>query len=372
MCWPRRTANLDNATRTVEHEPMIGVLRVFVGACFVAGSVGCSSSSGAGGRGGTGATGAGDQAGGGTDGAGPQGGGADVGHGGRVTYTFDNQVFRIQAKAGATPENISEALGAPALDRRSTMSQNGQWIVMLGERYGCVGECLLRVSEDLQAGEVVRPGGEDIYVEGTSAITNDGNRIVYSSQGGPHEVDLFITERTSSGWGAPVLLTGDSTYAWNNMPALGWEEATVLFDCGSEPYPEAGGNDACKVQLDGEGFTKYVGPDTLPDAREDKVQNPHAGPDGVYFEATWPVGGESPELIWRMRSIVDAPEPVGAAFPNAVSPCVLPDGRWVMLWLGSPDNPTGRHELTLVNDDGTATVLTPGVDVTDDGIGCGG
>ena len=102
------------------------------------------------------------------------------------------------------------------------------------------------------------------------------------------------------------------------------------------------------------------------------MQNPHDGPDGLLFEASWPVdGGDTPEIIWRLRP-GQAPDPLGAALPNSVSPCVLADGRWVALWLGHPDNVDGVHELALVARDGTAPVrLTPGLDVADIGIGCG-
>jgi hypothetical protein len=47
------------------------------------------------------------------------------------------------------------------------------------------------------------------------------------------------------------------------------------------------------------------------------------------------------------------------------------DGRFGLLWLAGPSNPDGFHELALVAQDGTLiSVLTPGVDVTDIGIGC--
>ena len=65
------------------------------------------------------------------------------------------------------------------------------------------------------------------------------------------------------------------------------------------------------------------------------------------------------------------PEPIGANFTNAVSPCGLRDGRFGLLWLDGPDNRAGLHELTLVAADGTLiAVLTPGIDVLDVGIGC--
>jgi hypothetical protein len=248
---------------------------------------------------------------------------------GHAYYAVGDEVFRIEAAAGAAPENVSAVLSAVApggRDRFVSASGNGAWIVMSSEKAGCGGECLARVPGDLSAVEPVLAGGAEVYVEGGSAIDDTGDRIVFSAKGGPHEVDLWLTERSGGAWGAPALLTGASTYTFNNMPAMNREGTHVVFDCGQNPYPEDGANDACEVALDGTGFRRVVGPDTLPDARFDKVQNPHPGPDGVLFEASWPVEGDSPELIWRLPACGGEPEPIGRAFPNAVSPCALADG----------------------------------------------
>lgn len=310
----------------------------------------------------------------GPDAAAPDGGSAGPGF---ATYTVDDQVFRIAAAAGAAPENVSAALGAPASgDRRLVPSRSGAWLVMEGARFGCAG-CLVRVAGDLSAGEVIAAGGAEVYPEGIAAITDDGARVVYPASGGDHAIDLWLTERDAGGtWSAPTQLTADSATAYNNMPALTVDGDAVVFDCGANPYPEDGGNDACRVALTGGAVERLVGPDALPGARFDKVQNPHDGPSGLLFEASWPVddsGGKPPEIIWRLPPGGGEPEPVGAALPNSVAPCVLADGRWLVLWLGGPDNDSGAHELTLVAADGSApVVLTPGVDVADIGLGCGG
>lgn len=290
--------------------------------------------------------------------------------GGHLTWTYGDEVFRAAAEEGAETENVSRLLGGGGRDRLLTVSPNGEWMTMSAERFDCAGECLVRVSWDLASGEAVKAGGSDVYVNGISAITDDGNTIVYSSSGGPHDVDLWATTRSDSGWSAPLLLTGDSGYAYNNMPALGTDGASVTFDCGVEPYPESGGNDACKVQIDGTGFTRLIGPDALPDARNSYVQNPHEGPAGLFFESSWPIDGQNPETIWMLPTGESTPVPLGARYENAVAPCALPDGRVAMLWLGGNDN--GYHELVVSEADGSASFsLTPGVDVTDIGIGCG-
>lgn len=294
--------------------------------------------------------------------------------GGHVYYNVSDDLFRVAAAEGASPENISDALDALApgtRDRYVAPSATGEWFVMSSDRGGCSGECLVRVAADLSRIDPVLAGGAEVYPVGVSAISSDGRRVVFAAGGGPHNTDLWLTELEGDAWSAPVLLTADSAYAYNNMPAMDREATHVLFDCGQQPYPEDGQNDACRVNLDATGFERVVGYETLPDARFDKVQNPHPSPDGILFEASWPIAGDAPEIIWLLRQDGAAPEPIGQAFPNSVSPCALADGRWVMLWLGRPGNDAGNHELTLVDrQGGLITTLTPGVDVADIGLGC--
>ncbi len=289
---------------------------------------------------------------------------------GHFTYTFEDQVYRVAAEEGAEAENLSETLGGGGVDRLLTQSASGDWMTLSAERFECSGECLVRMSWDLESGEAVLAGGAEVYVSGVSAITDDGNTVIYPAQDGPHEVDLFVTVRSADGWSTPTVLTTDSTYNYNNMPALSFDGDSVVFDCGTEPYPESGGNDACRVNLDGTGFAKVIGPDALPDPRNNYVQNPHEGPEGLYFESSWPIEGETPETIWMLPNGSATPVPLGG-FDNAVAPCALPDGRIGMLWLGGNDD--GRHELVVADADGSNVVeLTPGIDVSDIGLGCGG
>jgi hypothetical protein len=293
---------------------------------------------------------------------------------GRAYFTLGDDVFRIDAREGAMPEDVSAALdrlGPGTRDRWITASASGSYLVLSADRGGCGGECLMRVRGDLTGLEAVRPDDSELYAEGTPAISNDGDTIVYPAKGGPHEVDLFLTRRVGGAWSTPVVLTHASSYAYNNMPTLDRDGSRVVFDCGLNPYPEDGANDACEVALDGTGFTRLVGPSTLPGAREDKVQNPHRGLDGLLFEASWPIDGQTPETIWLLPSAGGAPQPIGRTFSNAVSPCPLGDGRFVFLWLSRPGNAAGLHELALAARDGTIiTTLTPGVDVADIGLGC--
>jgi hypothetical protein len=302
----------------------------------------------------------------------PQGTG--TGGKGHFYYTFGDQVFRIEAASGAVAQNISTALAklSPGTrDRRINASTDGAYITLSTDRFGCEGECLALVPRSLASGEVVKPGGQEVSPEGIAAISNQGDLIVYPAQGGSHSVDLFATRKQGSGWSAPVLLTAGSSYAYNNMPSLSLDGARIAFDCGAEPYPEAGSNDACEVRTDGTGFRKLTGPSTLANPRNSYVQNPHEGVDGLLFESSWPIGDESPETIWLLPTAGGTPTPIGAKFPNAVSPCALPDGRFGMLWLGRTGNAAGAHELVVVSRDGSSAItLTPNLDVADIGIGC--
>jgi hypothetical protein len=288
---------------------------------------------------------------------------------GHVVYSFEGRIYRVAAEEGAPIENLTARLG-PRTDRWVNQSPNGEWLVWSGERFDCSGECLVRSRWNLEDGAAVKPGGGDVYLQGLPAISDDGATVVYAAVGGPNPVDLFASHESGGAWSEPVVLTADSPYAYNNMPSFGVDGETVFFDCGAEPYPESGGNDACSVRVDGSGFTRWIGPDALPDPRNDYVQNPHEGDAGLYFEAAWPIDGDTPETIWHLAAGSSTPAPLGARYGNAVSPCVLPDGRVSMLWLGGNDG--GRHEVFVAEPDGSSEIaLTPGVDVTDIGVGCG-
>lgn len=293
---------------------------------------------------------------------------------GHAYYAVGDRAYRIAVAAGAAPFDVSAALdahGPGTRDRWITASPDGTWLVLAADRGGCGGECLVRVPGDLSRVEAVMPDGVELYPEGTPAITQGGDRIVFSSRDGPHETDLWITTLSGTTWSTPVLLTAAATRPYNNMPALDRDGTRAYFDCGQEPYPEGGNNDACSVGLDGSGFAIVTSAAALPDARQTHVQNPHPHPDGVLFEAAWPIGEESPETIWLLPTGGGAPQPIGRTFGNAVSPCALADGRFLFLWLARPGNDDGKHELALAARDGTILhALTPGVDVADIGLGC--
>ena len=300
------------------------------------------------------------------------GGGGNATGSGHFTYSYDERVWRIEARVGANPEEVSAKLarfGSGTRDRWLIPSLDGAWLVVATDRLPCsVGECLAIAPKDLSTLTVVKPGDTDVVVEGMAAVTNSGTTVVFSSSDGPHEIDLWVTKKTGTTWGAATLLTSASTYEYNNNAALRFDEQRVLFDCGAERDPESGNNDACEVKLDGTGFRVVVRPTALAGSVNTYVQFPHDSLDGVLFQANWPIDGNTPETIWLLNT--GAPTPLGRQFTNAVSPCGLRDGRWGLLWLSRDGNATGAHELALAARDGAIIgSLSPNLDVQDIGIG---
>lgn len=65
------------------------------------------------------------------------------------------------------------------------------------------------------------------------------------------------------------------------------------------------------------------------------------------------------------------PVKISSNFTNDNSPCVLPDGNIVSLWLNRPGG-SGDHELKVMEQDGGSYfMLVTGADVADIGLGCG-
>ncbi len=299
---------------------------------------------------------------------------------GVITYTLAGHVYRIAAQNGAQPEDISQVLDALAPGTQNTaqdewlnVSPDGAWLLTSTDRFDpeCAGwPCLALIPADLSAAEVIRVNGEIIHSGGFSAVGSTGDLIVYPANGGPHTLDLWAITRTDQGWTGPVLLTADSPYAWNSQPALSFDGSTVLFDCGDQPYGAAG-TAICLVNMDGSGFKDLLTPDLLPVVNASEIALHHAdflpGDSSYVFESNWSGG----EQVWRMAS--NGIILIAQAFTNDNSPCALPDGQIVSLWLNRPENGPGYHEIKVMSADGSAyfMVLTD-ADVLDGGIGCGG
>ncbi len=231
----------------------------------------------------------------------------------------------------------------------------------------CVGwACLAVVKSDLSAGDVVRGGGNVIHPDGgISAVASGGDLVVYPDTSGPHSRDLYAVRRNNGVWGAPVLLTGASTYQINSQPALSVDGSKLLFDCDNDISDV--GEAIREVHTDGTGFRVVLTPDDGPGPRHNPLHSPDYAPDGsIVFEGNW-----DGETVWRLPVGSNTPVKAGA-FDNDNSPCVLPDGQIASLWMDRPDGPS-VHELKVMSDSGHSYFMAlTGVDVYDVGIGCGG
>jgi len=239
------------------------------------------------------------------------------------------------------------------------------------------------VSPDLCSAQVIAVKGVPITPEGTSAISSDGNVVVFPGIGGPHPRDMFSVRRTSGVWGAPILLSKDSPHEYHQQPYLSQDGTKVTMDCG----PTAGsdsGTAICEAATDGSSFKTTIDADLVPpgspphDPANLLQESAYEPAGGIVFEGSY----DHAEQIWRL--------PAGAAFPALVNaeknedgylytndngPCALPDGRIVSLWLGRPGSGAGTsesgHELKLMNADGTnVEMLLIEHNVDDIGIFC--
>jgi hypothetical protein len=294
--------------------------------------------------------------------------------GGHITYQLaEGHVYRLEAREGSTPEDISlalDGLSPGSGDGQLNISPDGEWLVLNTERFDpeCVGwPCLVIVRGDLSAGDTVRGNGELIHPEGFAAVASGGNLIVYPLGDGPHQLDLWAIARSGDQWTAPLLLTGDSPYAWNSQPAVAADGNRVVFDCGDEAYGQEG-TSICEVDTAGRGFRVVITPGQGPGgSSQNALHHPDYAPDGsIVLEADW-----EGEQIWRLPAGATEPVRVSSDFNNDNSPCVLPDGHIVSLWLDRPDA-SGYHEMKIMGPDGSGYFMAlTGLDVFDAGIGCG-
>jgi hypothetical protein len=296
--------------------------------------------------------------------------------GGTITYHHGrNQVYRIAAREGATAENVSaslQALSAGSQDKWLNIAPDGTFLVLETERFEreCVGwACLAVVAGDLSSGAVVRVDGRVIHPEGWSAVASGGNLVVYPLKGGSHSLDLWAVTRRGNGWSSPLRLTSSSPYQYNHQPAVSKDGLKVVFDCGNQPYG-AEGTAICEVGVDGSGFRVVLTPADTPPGLPVKgaLHHPDYAPDGsIVFEGSW-----DSERIWRLPTGARRPVAVTSRFGNDNSPCVLPDGRIVSLWLQRDGNREGVHEMKAMAADGSRhAMIVANNDVADVGLGCG-
>jgi len=276
------------------------------------------------------------------------------------------EVYRIEAAAGAVSENVSDALDVlspHAVDAWLNISPNGLWMVLETERWGCGGwACLARVRSDYSEGGLLLTEGHVIHPEGFSAISSDGNTVVWPGQGcGSHTRDLWVSVYSGGEW-LTSCLTGDATTDWNEQPAISDDGTVVLFVCGEN---------ICSIDVDGTDLTVQIRLTDHPGQDNwMQLRSPDFDPSGdIVFE-----GEDDTEMLWRQDHLTCSFELINPSYTNDNSPCVLPDGRIASLWLNRPGNPEGYHEIKLMDEDGGNgfMLVTNPVDVHDVGIGCGG
>jgi len=292
---------------------------------------------------------------------------------GHVTFRqSDGRWFRIAGKESASPEDLTSGLDALSTgsDGFLTLSKDGDWLATIGSRFSCAsGSCLDEFTGDVTKGGPIAGGAGPIAAsQGRPAVASGGNVMVFPGRG-PHSVDLFAVRRSGATWGAPVLLTADSTFSFHHDVAIAFDGSRILCDCGEENYGIAP-TSICEVRTDGTGFHVVVNPDDGPDHTTSHAPH-HADytPEGDYvFEADWPS-----EQVWKLARGAQAPVKISPdTETDDNSPCVLPDGRIASLWLGRQGNPSGLHELKVMNPDGSGSkMLLIGTDIVDIGIGCG-
>ena len=290
--------------------------------------------------------------------------------GGAVTFSlWPGGLYRISVEDGAI-ESLTDALDdiAPGEDDYVNLSYDGEWLLLESERgHGdCAGwSCLAVAPADLSSLEVMVSGGAVIHPDGGAAIAAGGERVVFVGADGPNAQDLYLVERGGAAWGRPSLLTGASPHAYNAQPRFAPDGASLLFDCGPTVYGQEG-TAICEVTLEGAVSTLLAPTDHDGGTADNALRSAAIAPDGsVVFEADW-----SGEQLWRLDPVTGSHALINSSHGNDNSPCVLPDGRIVSLWLERPGG-AGVHELKLMEPGGAHTMLLVDEDVIDNIIGCG-
>jgi serine/threonine-protein kinase len=271
---------------------------------------------------------------------------------GFVTYITSRprRLYRIRAQDGAQPEPLEATSLGNGTDEWIVPSQDGKWLLLSAARGECrAWGCLAVAASDVRTAQLVTVGGETQHgVYG--AIASTGDRIVYVSEEGPHENDLWSSVRAGREWSAPVLLTRASRHPFNVWPSFSADAAHVVFECGPGSGPGAA---VCEVAADGTGLREVIGPLGGPGGTaKNTLGRPDYAPDGgIVFAADW---GRIGEQLWKLSSASRQPVRLTRSGPGT-SPCVLSDGRIVTLRSGAD-----ASEIAVTAPDGarTATLAT--------------
>jgi hypothetical protein len=285
----------------------------------------------------------------------------------------DKRWHRVAAKAGGAVEDITSKMDSLSAGKDNFVgsSKAGDFVVASSARFGCAsGSCLDLFNGTLAAGDLVKDAGQAINLaDARAAVASGGGLIVFAGKTGPHSVDLYAVKKSGGVWGAPVLLTADSPFAFHHDVSVASDGSRAVFDCGADLYGQPP-TSMCEVLTDGTGFHEVLGPADGPDhGATHALHHPDYTPQGDFvFEADWPS-----EQIWKVARGSKNPVKLSSATEtDDNSPCVLPDGRIASLWLGRAGNPQGAHELKVMNADGSGSVMVlTGQDIIDIGMTCG-
>lgn len=293
---------------------------------------------------------------------------------GHLVYTLSNEehhLYRMDFSTLAI-EDLSLALNAftPGLDEWVNDSRDGNWLLISTERDfapDCEGwACLVLLPGDLSSYEVLLTPNGVIHTEGFSDVSGN-DLVVYPYGDGAHALDLWAVRREANGWSAPVLLTAASPYDSHTQPVISEDGSKVLFNCDPDINDGQEGTAICEVNTDGSDFRTVIGPTDGPGGTAtNELRHPAYAPDGsIVFEADW-----YGEQIWRLPAGANIPVQITDAFNDDNSPCVLPNGDIVSLWLDRP-NGNGDHEIKIMTADGSNYFMgLTDLDVFDLGLGC--
>jgi hypothetical protein len=282
-------------------------------------------------------------------------------------------VFHMPARIGAVPTDVTRALdqigGEGGVDSVIGISPDGQWIVLHTNRFDTGGDdfdLAVYPVNNLGGGVLVAFDTGPVQPLGKSAIGSGGDLIVFESDEGPHETDLWAAVRDAGSW-SKVLLSGDSVYDVNTNPSISDDGTKILFTGGDGGIGEA----ILEVGIDGNELREVIGQGDGPEGSPTDVPIGSAdyGAGGsIFFQAGWNGGNQ----IWWLNEGSTTPGLFSSA-TNEMTPSVLSDGRLVTLWGDRPGNDEHVLELTLrYSDGGLLAALLPGVDLPEGGIGTAG
>ena len=294
--------------------------------------------------------------------------------GGQITFISEERMpYRVEARPEAKLEPLAPAFDklSKGKDRFINVAPDGSFLLIDTTRFGCEDwNCIALVKSDLSEGDAIRSGEDFVHSDGGAAVGPKGDVIVISDKAEKDHIrDLLVLRREGDTYSKPKALTAASPFRFNAQPSMSSDGKRVVFDCGTDPYAAAG-TAVCEVGTDGKGFRVVIEPGKPGWAKKVKAfHHPSYSPDGsIVVEADKPPLGER---IWRLVPGASEPVPVGDAFGNDNSPCVMPDGRVISLWLGRREG-NGRHEIKVMSPDGKDHFMAlVGFEVADVVLGCG-